>query len=182
MILYLISPKILQLARGGFPFAWLVDVKVPAQWSQFHVPLASCKPRLDLEFRWEAFPRRAGRSRCSLFSSSLGVVGTESKGCARQSDISLQLVVKKSWERRGLAEANESFCSSHTQCKLCDLHRQLIRRHASPTVYILAASMIINQGSLRALRSGGEGGKLRNWTYWGARRFGWWGSLGAQLS
>lgn len=95
VILYLISPKILQLARGGFPFAWLVDVKVPAQWSQFHVPLASCKPRLDLEFRWEAFPPHAGRSRRSLFFLLSGSAGAESKGRTRRSDISMQLVVKK---------------------------------------------------------------------------------------
>lgn len=32
-----------------------MDVKVPAQWSQFHVPLASCKTRLDLYSNGEVF-------------------------------------------------------------------------------------------------------------------------------
>lgn len=42
------KPKYCNWPEGGSPFGWLVDVKVPAQWSQFHVSLAPCKPRFDL--------------------------------------------------------------------------------------------------------------------------------------
>lgn len=34
--------------QRGFHCGWLVDVKLPTEYSQFHVPLDSCKPRLDL--------------------------------------------------------------------------------------------------------------------------------------
>lgn len=54
MILYLISPSI-AIGQRGFPFGWLVDVKVPAVVQPISCPISFMQTQIGLMLRWGGF-------------------------------------------------------------------------------------------------------------------------------
>lgn len=75
----------------GVPL-WLIG-GVPAHWNQFHVPLASCKPRLDLCSDGEVFLTH-GKILLLAVSAFLTGDKLKLKGVIYWTNLSIQFVIK----------------------------------------------------------------------------------------